>query len=381
MPPEIALIWSIWEGWPAPRTTGYSINPLRTTQAMPLTRFFDLGKILQRYPAEYRPDPAQPPQSPSGGFSGAAIWKIEALAGPCALRATRTSEVDRFRLAELHRLIVHVRAGGFTQMPAPVATSAGETFFESDGCIWQLEPWMPGTADYAAHPSPARLAAALQCLARWHVAAARFVPRKSGSEWFSTAAALPSPGLARRLGQIANWDVRACAQVRNQLGSFAWHEFASLGRDILDQFQKLAPSITARLKVGMHAAVPLQPCLRDVWHDHVLFTGDDVTGLIDPHVARSDNVATDLARLLGSLAADDRHAWDAGLQAYQLVRPLSFDELALVELFDQTSVLLAGMTWLEWCCLQGRSFADRDRVVTRLQIILARMKHLATKRL
>jgi Ser/Thr protein kinase RdoA (MazF antagonist) len=346
---------------------------------MPLTRFSELAKILERYSAAYRSDPAQVPQSPAGGFSGAVIWKIESPAGPCALRATRTSAVDRFRLAELHRLIVHVRTCGFMQMPVPLATSDGQTFFESDNFTWQLEPWMPGVADYSSHPNPARLAAAMTCLAHWHVAAARFVARESGRAWFFTAAALPSPGLAIRLDQMSNWHADACDQVRAQLRAFTWVEFATQGLEILDLYQKLAPRIAARLKLGMHSAVPLQPCLRDVWHDHVLFTGDEVTGLIDPHAARSDCVATDLARLLGSLVGDDHHAWDAGLAAYQLVRPLSFEELALVELFDQSTVLLAGMTWLEWCCLQGRSFADRERVVSRLKSIVSRMKHLATK--
>ncbi len=264
-------------------------------------------------------------------------------------------------------------------MPVPLTASDGQMFFENGGFTWQLEPWMPGAADYASHPSPARLAAAMTCLAHWHAAAARFVPRESGREWFFGAPALSSPGLAKRLDQIANWDAGICDQVRAQLGAFTWLKFATQGREILDLYQKLAPRIAARLKLGMNTAVPLQPCLRDVWHDHVLFTGDEVTGLIDPHAARSDCVATDLARLLGSLAGDDHPAWDAGLAAYQLVRPLSFEELALVELFDQSTVLLAGMTWLEWCCLQGRSFADRDRVESRLQSIIARLKHLAMK--
>jgi Ser/Thr protein kinase RdoA (MazF antagonist) len=219
----------------------------------------------------------------------------------------------------------------------------------------------------------------MTCLARWHLAAARFVPSKTGHQWFFSAGALRSPGLVQRLAQIVNWDACRCEQVRKLLDEFSWQEFAARGREILEQFMTLAPRIGARLKLGLPALVPLQPCLRDIWHDHVLFTGDDVTGLIDPHAARSDSVATDVARLLGSLVGDDLHGWEAGLAAYQLVRPLSFDERTLVELFDQSTVLLAGITWLDWCCLQGRTFTDRDKIASRLQMILVRMKHLATK--
>ena len=58
---------------------------------------------------------------------------------------------------------------------------------------------------------------------------------------------------------------------------------------------------------------------------------------------------------------------------------MAFDELALVELFDQSTVLLAGMTWLDWCCLQGRVFAEREKVIARLRAILTRLKHLGIK--
>src|SRR5262249_19553340 len=138
-------------------------------------------------------------------------------------------------------------------------------------------------------------------------------------------------------------------------------------------------SVAGELEVGRRVAVPLQPCLRDVWHDHVLFTGDDVTGLIDAHACRVDNVATDLARLLGSLAGDDRAAWDTGLAAYEKIRPLNLDERGLLELFDRSAVLLSGLTWLEWKCLEQRRFERPEIVLARLEAIVRRMEKLLAK--
>ena len=61
----------------------------------------------------------------------------------------------------------------------------------------------------------------------------------------------------------------------------------------------------------------MQPCLCDPWHDHVLFTGDQVSGVIDYGSVKEDHIAVDLARLLGSLVEDDENAWSIGLKAYQ----------------------------------------------------------------
>ena len=49
----------------------------------------------------------------------------------------------------------------------------------------------------------------------------------------------------------------------------------------------------------MHRPVPFNLCIGDVWHDHILFEGDAVTGMIDFAAAKVDHVAADLARLLG----------------------------------------------------------------------------------
>jgi Ser/Thr protein kinase RdoA (MazF antagonist) len=299
--------------------------------------------------------------------------------GPCALRAMDRSSVDIHRLAGLHRLVAQVRASGVTQVAAPVAALDGATFLESVGQIWQLEPWMPGSADYSSRPSETRLRAALAALAKWHLAAAHFVPQNQEGNWFFTSRSGLPPGLARRMHEISRWHGPEGARIRLRLAASSWTEFAGLGQVILDNFGRASPRVIGALKSALETRVPLQPCLRDVWHDHILFTGDAVTGLIDPHSARSDSVATDLARLLGSLVGDDRRLWGIGLDAYQEVRELSTPELALVEVFDQTAVLLSGLTWLDWICLQGRIFEDRPKVIGRLEAIVARLRTLASR--
>src|SRR5437764_90500 len=43
----------------------------------------------------------------------------------------------------------------------------------------------------------------------------------------------------------------------------------------------LAPRLPEQLEPHRRLRVPLTACLCDIWHDHVLFAGDIVTGLID----------------------------------------------------------------------------------------------------
>ena len=289
----------------------------------------------------------------------------------------RAEFLERQRLAALHRLVAYVRDRGVIQVPAPIAALDGATFFEVDGNVWQLEPWMPGTADFSTYPTDVRLQASLTCLAHWHREAGRCPLPDADRAWFFNVASGRSPGLTERSREIDGWNHEARAIIRQQLGKSSWKEFAELGTAILDGFVRAGPRIAAQLKLGVASPVPLQPCLRDIWHDHVLLTGNEVTGLIDPFAARSDSVATDLARLLGTLVADDRRAWDVGLEAYQQIRPLSLCELALIELFDQTGVLLSGMTWLDWHCRQGRVFDDPEKVLTRLRTIVERLGRLA----
>ena len=111
--------------------------------------------------------------------------------------------------------------------------------------------------------------------------------------------------------------------------------------------------------------MPLQPCLCDLWHDHVLFTDDDVTGVVDFGSAKTDHVAVDLARLLGSFVEDDPDLRDAGLDTYDREVGLSGEDRALVDVLDRTGAIIGLMNWLRWIYQEKREFADDERVGAR----------------
>ncbi len=73
----------------------------------------------------------------------------------------------------------------------------------------------------------------------------------------------------------------------------------------------------------------------------------------------------------------NRAAWDQGVMAYQTVRPLSPGEHALVLAFDESSVLMSGLMWLEWVFQAGRTFDDPAQVLERVRSIAARLARRA----
>jgi homoserine kinase type II len=142
---------------------------------------------------------------------------------------------------------------------------------------------------------------------------------------------------------------------------------------LIDSFRQGADAVDARLTAAVELRVPLQPCLRDVWSAHILFVGAEVTGVVDFGAMRVESVAADVSRLLGSMAGGDRRAWSAGLTAYQAVRPLTAGEETLVEAFDQSHLLMAGLQWIEWVYVDNRQFDDQAAILTRIDRLLTRL--------
>jgi Ser/Thr protein kinase RdoA (MazF antagonist) len=167
---------------------------------------------------------------------------------------------------------------------------------------------------------------------------------------------------------------RELPALRRSIDQSTEGEQQELCRELFQQIQRHAPAVTQELANWRDRPFFLQPCLRDIWHDHVLFVGDRVTGLIDPSACRTEHVAADLSRLIGSLVEDDAAGWQLALDFYQERRKLGLDELALVTVLDRSGVLLGARTWLDWLYGQGRTFEKRGEVLARLRYFHRRLQ-------
>jgi Ser/Thr protein kinase RdoA (MazF antagonist) len=134
--------------------------------------------------------------------------------------------------------------------------------------------------------------------------------------------------------------------------------------------RRLEQRVPLRLAPWVERPVPLQPCLCDVWHDHVLFEGAAVSGIVDYGSVKMDHVAVDLARLLGSLSDGGRELLDA----YDRVRPLSSEERELIAVLEETGTIIGAANWLRWLYRDGTRYDDLDGVAQRLGSLVTRLQ-------
>jgi homoserine kinase type II len=312
------------------------------------------------------PDPQLVHLGNRGGFSGARLWRVEGTGGPFCLRAWPAGAMAPERLDHIHRLMRSAREAGLDFVPDVFVTPEKSTRVARAGRLWDLTRWLPGRADFQDWPTPERLAAACTALARLHHAWADYSPGGA-----------PCPGIQRRLDRSRDWLA---------LLHSGWHPwFSAAGADDVDRLARQAwhlirdrmGDIPRRLAPWSDLSLTVQPCLCDIWHDHVLFEGDRVTGIVDYGSIKMDHVAVDLARLLGSLARDDTSLRAAGMDAYKHLRSLTSVEEGLVAALDETGVLVGAANWVQWLYRDGRSFEDRTAVAARLAEIVGRLNQRA----
>ncbi len=320
--------------------------------------------VLSQYPHGGGATPVQFLGS-AGGFSGAQLWKLATPQGDWCLRGWPPGSIDPARLTWIHNNLSQIVRAGCRIVPRALPTREGATLVAYDGRLWDLSPWLSGAANYGQAPTRTKLLAALQTLARFH--------RSARDAAASRPAISASPSLADRVALIQAlngglWQ-ELCQATRSQAAS----ELAHRARLILEYYRRSAPDVLQQLRAAQPLHTPLQICHGDLWHDHVLFSGEEVTGLVDFGAMKMESCAIDIARLLGSLVKDDPTLWQIGVAAYEQIEPLSAADRALIAVFDQSTVLLSGMNWLTWLLLQRRQFECWGRVLQRLDTIIARM--------
>ena len=300
----------------------------------------------------------------AGGFSGAEFWRVDSGAECWCIRKWPREHPTEERLRFIHAVLQHAWQAGFTRLPLPLQERQGSTFVQREGFFWEVTPWLAGDVVSARIASHDQIEAAMKTLAAFHQSVASFPVAPAGTQC--------SPGMqdrARLLNQMVD---QGLAQIRHHL-SGCRQELQTRGRRVLEFADRHALRRLAAVKHEMDVPLVLQPCIRDIHSQHVLFQRSQVSGIIDFGAMNNDSVATDVARLLGSLAGDDRQSWQVGMAAYQNVRPLTEIEQRFVHCFDEANVLLSPLNWLRWLIVEGRHFDDESLVLSRLDELIERL--------
>lgn len=324
----------------------------------------DSNAQIQSVISRYRLAPVQRMEflGSAGGFSGAQLWRLTTSEGEFCVRRWPESHPSRERLQWMHRVIVHTHQNGCPFVAAPLANQTGDTVTDTPEGLWEISGWMPGEADFLSNPNDQRLGNMIHALAKFHLSSAQVNLDFNRSFCVSS-----------RLEQLADIDQTVSALQRVPPHS-SNQPFEQFRQTVLARVGSVAGALHFKLSQFSDIVFPVQPVIRDVWHDHVFFTGNEVSGLVDFGAMQIDNVALDLARLLGSTVADDRNRWKFAVRCYREIRPLSDTEIELLPLLDESGVVLGSLNWLKWIYLERRQFENWNGVMERITLLGERIQ-------
>jgi len=323
----------------------------------------DVQAVLSRYKLVRGDIRLVDPLGNAGGWSGSRLWRVvDASRRELCLRQWPTEHPTAQTLRWIHSILLRV-APQLPLVACPLRTASGESFVAHTGHFWELTRWLPGQADFHANPNRARLRAAMQVLARFHQLTSAQAARE---------VACP-PAVLDRRRQYEVWRHGGFAAIERSLPLRLNSEIDAVATRMLTLARKMIESSPVWHSLDTSIQLPLQPAIRDVHHDHLLFTGDEVTGLIDFGAMRIDTPLTDVARLVGSLACDVQQERDFAFDAYSERRPLSEADRNLIDVLDKSSLILGGLNWLKWLYVERRDMGPTELVLKRLAQIVWRL--------
>src|SRR5216683_2643015 len=132
-----------------------------------------------------------------GGFSGAALWRVQDPGGDWCLRAWPANEVDGQRIRGIHLLMKQARNKGLAFVPGIRTTQYLSTWVEQTGRFWELTTWMPGVAAIPGLVRREQVEAACAALAILHKIWVPILPEEG-----------TCPGVFRRLEAFREWAER-----------------------------------------------------------------------------------------------------------------------------------------------------------------------------
>lgn len=257
----------------------------------------------------------------AGGFSGAKLWRGDLAGVPQLALKCWPIDCTARRLKLIHGWMREAKHLPF--VPQLIAgANAGTTAKQGDH-VWDITEWMPGSANTASAYTEVQLRAACAAIFQLHDA---WKPLRMSCQ--------PCPAIIRRLQIFTNWT----SAVGSAPPSRLWSEADSIVR-------RAIPTICSQMKAWRNRKLPVQHCLADIHRDHVLFTGDLVTGIIDYGAMKIDSPAVDAARFLGDAVGNDERLYELGCDLFVRHHTESHCPRALIPLLDRSGTLGAIANW------------------------------------
>lgn len=303
----------------------------------------------------------------SGGFSGSRLWKGTSESGKSyGLKLHRSGAMTPTHLSQIQNWMNQARQSGLGFIPDVYANRDGLTVTQIDDRCVELFQWMPGKADFHDDPSDQRLIEIIRAISELH----RIWSRHQTKGY--------CPGITRRLIAIRDWKKRLQSGWTPDFQSPKLAELRDHAQAVWIVMSTLINRFEPQLNRWSACEVNLQPCVCDIWHDHLLLEGDLVCGIIDFAATKIDHITVDLARLLGSLLPHEPERRQFAIREYLALNP--FTETELVELLDESGTLVGLINWLKWIYVDHRDFHDIAMVVNRFKLLSDRVLRMAVSR-
>jgi Ser/Thr protein kinase RdoA (MazF antagonist) len=333
--------------------------------------------VLSAYPKDFGSEYLFP-LDPSLSLGSFRYWRIESPQEFFCLRRWPKGKPGQDQLQFIQAVLWTAAYEGIEFIPLPLETKTHKGFVKFDDSYWELLPWFDGFEREAelSNRKHFHIVSAMMALAQFHLAVSSFplpnLPVSTSSRIRSQLTLWKNwvPKHFNRLNQIL-------LTSRSNPSTLEEARLAKLGLTFLSLVVPLSGRCLSLLTHAACFMVPVQPVIGNALWQHVRFDDDGIYGMIDFTEITVDNVALDIASLLGSGSVSDHTLWTLGLKAYQSIRPLSADELFMVQIFDQTLVFLEGLQYLSHLFLEEKLLTDhqKNEMIRRLESCIFRLEN------
>jgi len=342
----------------------------------------------------------------NGGYSGARLWRFTSQDQRYLARRFAKPASDRKKRIYWIQRTIHTAYGNGCDFLAPtIVNESGNSLIDDGDFLWQIEKWLPGSATFWSEPNISKLKNAARAIARFHslqfLIAKQQHSRPTIDLLASSFDSLGNSNTAQSIyGEPQSIDDRIglCHRHSKVDLKTIFKEMESQPSSIKSLLQQEAIEIHQRfnrnvisivreleqVKKKLRCSNPYEfatasVCFRDVWHDHLLFDGNRLTGIVDYDAMRWDWVVNDIARLLASLfgsrfdqAPED---WEKFLKEYVGIFPLTQFDMEMLGVIDRANSILAPMNWVTWIYCENRDFGESSKIRQRIGRLIVRMPH------